>query len=174
MDAGLEIIPVLNKIDLPGAEPERRTPGSRRPHRLPIPRTCSSCSAKEGIGVPELLETIVQRVPPPKGDPDAPAPRAHLRFVLRQVSRCHPERARRGRRARKGTKITFGAAPDNVYEVAEVGSCSCDRSPPRSCSAGRSRLRGCRRAHGEGDARRRHDLRRRATGRRSRCPATRT
>jgi GTP-binding protein LepA len=71
MDAGLEIIPVLNKIDLPGAEPERRAQeimeliGARREEILAV-------SAKEGTGVPELLEELVRRVPPPVGDPTAP------------------------------------------------------------------------------------------------------
>ena len=71
MDAGLEIIPVLNKIDLPGAEPERRAQeimdliGAKREEILAV-------SAKEGTGIPELLEAIVARVPPPKGREDAP------------------------------------------------------------------------------------------------------
>src|SRR5687767_6989114 len=67
MEAGLEIIPVLNKIDLPGAEPERR-----RQELIDLlgelPEDVLSVSAKEGIGVPELLDEIVRRVPAPKGD----------------------------------------------------------------------------------------------------------
>jgi GTP-binding protein LepA len=64
MDAGLEIIPVLNKIDLPGAEPRS---GGRKSCDLigSRPRT-SSVSAKEGTGIPELLEEIVRKVPPPR------------------------------------------------------------------------------------------------------------
>ena len=68
---GLEIIPVINKIDLPSADVERTkemiegTVGLDATHALPI-------SAKTGIGVDEVLEAIVQRVPPPKGNIDAP------------------------------------------------------------------------------------------------------
>src|ERR1043165_2360127 len=71
MDAGLEIIPVLNKIDLPGAEPERRAQeimeliGAKREEILAV-------SAKEGTGVPDLLEAVVARVPQPRGDENAP------------------------------------------------------------------------------------------------------
>src|SRR6185503_6192445 len=71
MEAGLEIIPVLNKIDLPGAEPERRAVeimnliGAKREEIL-------SVSAKEGIGITELLEQIIAKVPPPRGTTDAP------------------------------------------------------------------------------------------------------
>src|SRR5262245_65536472 len=61
MDAGLEIIPVLNKIDLPGAEPDRR---KHEDHDLTgtDPDDILLVSAKEGIGIPELLEAIVKRV----------------------------------------------------------------------------------------------------------------
>ena len=64
MDAGLEIIPILNKIDLPGAEPERR---KQEVHDLlgVDPDEILLVSAKEGIGIPELLEEIVRKVPPP-------------------------------------------------------------------------------------------------------------
>src|SRR5437773_7956670 len=68
LDAGLEIIPVLNKIDLPGAEPDRR---ARELHDLigASPEDILRISAKEGTGVPELLEAGVRRVPAPRGDP---------------------------------------------------------------------------------------------------------
>jgi GTP-binding protein LepA len=68
---GLEIIPVINKIDLPSSDIERTKEmiegavGLDASHALPI-------SAKTGQGVPEVLEAIVQRVPPPKGNIDAP------------------------------------------------------------------------------------------------------
>jgi GTP-binding protein LepA len=71
LDAGLEIIPVLNKIDLPSAEPERVAQeiedviGLDKSDVLLV-------SAKTGQGVDALLERIVERVPPPSGNPDAP------------------------------------------------------------------------------------------------------
>jgi GTP-binding protein LepA len=68
---GLTIIPVLNKIDLPSAEPELVM--DELENALAIPREeVLLVSAKEGTGVPELLEAIVERVPSPKGDPGAP------------------------------------------------------------------------------------------------------
>src|SRR5213082_2802995 len=71
MDAGLEILPVLNKIDLPGAEPERR---KREVHDLigADPDEILLVSAKEGLGIGPLLEAIVARVPAPRGNPAAP------------------------------------------------------------------------------------------------------
>jgi GTP-binding protein LepA len=68
---GLTIVPVLNKIDLPSAQPE--VVMDELETALAIPREeVLLVSAKEGTGVPELLEAIVERVPPPKGDPGAP------------------------------------------------------------------------------------------------------
>src|SRR3989442_2963329 len=71
MDAGLEIIPVLNKIDLPGAEPERR---AQELHELigSKPEEILRISAKEGTNVPELLEAVVRRIPPPRRLADPP------------------------------------------------------------------------------------------------------
>jgi GTP-binding protein LepA len=74
VEAGLELIPVLNKIDLPSAEPERvaaeitELVGGDPAEVLRI-------SAKTGEGVEQVLEAIVARIPPPRGDPEAP-PRA--------------------------------------------------------------------------------------------------
>jgi GTP-binding protein LepA len=70
VDAGLELIPALNKIDLPGAEPERV---AGEIHELLGGEEVLTISAKTGEGVEELLEAIVQKVPPPEGDADAPA-----------------------------------------------------------------------------------------------------
>ncbi len=67
----LEIIPVINKIDLPAAEPERIREQIETIIGLDA-RDAVLCSAKQGIGVHEILEHIVNLVPPPKGSPDAP------------------------------------------------------------------------------------------------------
>ena len=71
VDSGLELIPVINKIDLPSAQVDHVT-------RQLVdligcePEDILKVSAKEGTGIPELLEAIVKRVPPPKGNPNAP------------------------------------------------------------------------------------------------------
>ncbi|MCC8993820.1 MAG: translation elongation factor 4 [Candidatus Contendobacter sp.] len=71
MEQGLEVLPVLNKIDLPSADPERAAHeigdiiGLDASHALRV-------SAKSGLGVPELLEEIIARIPAPEGDPDGP------------------------------------------------------------------------------------------------------
>ena len=71
VDIGLEVIPVLNKIDLPAAEPDR----VRAEIEDVIGIDASSAvetSAKSGIGVKDVLEAIIKELPPPAGDPDAP------------------------------------------------------------------------------------------------------
>ena len=74
MEADLDIIPVLNKIDLPGAQPEKYA--AEIAHIIGgDPDAVLRVSAKTGQGVEELLNLIVDEVPPPQGDPDAP-PRA--------------------------------------------------------------------------------------------------
>ena len=68
---GLTIIPVLNKIDLPSAQPDVVL--EELENVLAIPREeVILASAKEGTGVPEILEAIVARIPPPKGSPSQP------------------------------------------------------------------------------------------------------
>ncbi len=72
VEAGLELIPCLNKIDLPGAEPERV---AEEIHDLlgDPGEEILRISGKTGAGVSEILERVVERIPPPAGDPDAPA-----------------------------------------------------------------------------------------------------
>ncbi len=74
VESGLELIPCLNKVDLPGAEPERV--GEEIADLLGEPADqVRRISAKTGEGVSEVLDELIARVPPPDGDPDAP-PRA--------------------------------------------------------------------------------------------------
>jgi GTP-binding protein LepA len=73
VEGGLELIPVLNKIDLPGAEPERVA--SEIGELLGESDDVLRISAKTGEGIEEMLEAIVARIPPPEGDASAP-PRA--------------------------------------------------------------------------------------------------
>ena len=119
MDAGLEIIPILNKIDLPGAEPEKRKQevhdllGANYDDILLV-------SAKEGIGIPELLEKIVERVPPPEGDVKGPLRALIYDSYYDRYRGAIPSVRVVDGFIRAGTKITFGAS-DSVYEVAEVG-----------------------------------------------------
>jgi GTP-binding protein LepA len=74
VDAGLELIPCLNKIDLPGAEPERVAEEVAELLGEPAD-TIRRISGKTGAGVEDVLEELVAKVPPPVGDPDA-EPRA--------------------------------------------------------------------------------------------------
>jgi GTP-binding protein LepA len=71
IDHDLEIVPVLNKIDLPSADPERFSAEIENVLGIPAD-SILHVSAKTGEGVPELLDAIVDRVPPPKGDAGTP------------------------------------------------------------------------------------------------------
>jgi GTP-binding protein LepA len=71
IEQGLEVLPVINKIDLPSADPDRVS--QEIEEIIGIDATDAvRVSAKTGEGVPELLEELVRRIPSPKGDPDAP------------------------------------------------------------------------------------------------------
>ena len=71
IDLNLEVVPVLNKIDLPAADPDRVC--QEIEDIIGIDATDAvKVSAKTGIGIQDLLEQLVERIPPPKGDPDAP------------------------------------------------------------------------------------------------------
>jgi GTP-binding protein LepA len=128
MDAGLEIIPVLNKIDLPGAEPERRR--AELADLLGVfPEEVLSVSAKEGAGVPELLEEIVRRVPAPEGNPDAPLRALIFDSFYDKYQGAVPMIRVVDGQVRQGVRITFGAMPEAVYPVDEVGYTRLGRFP---------------------------------------------
>ena len=135
MDAGLEIIPVLNKIDLPGAEPERRR--AELVDLLGVfPEEVLSVSAKEGAGVPELLEEIVRRVPAPEGDPDAPLRALIFDSFYDKYQGAVPMIRVVDGQVRQGVRITFGAMPEAVYPVDEVGYTRLGRFPVQQLGPG--------------------------------------
>ncbi|MCX4160702.1 MULTISPECIES: translation elongation factor 4 [Paraburkholderia] len=71
IELGVEVVPVLNKIDLPAADPENAI--SEIEDVIGIDATdATHCSAKTGLGVEDVLEALIIKVPPPKGDPNAP------------------------------------------------------------------------------------------------------
>jgi GTP-binding protein LepA len=69
-ELGVEVVPVLNKIDLPSAQPERAIQEIEDVIGIPADDAIR-CSAKTGEGIDEVLEAVIRRIPPPKGDPEA-------------------------------------------------------------------------------------------------------
>ena len=135
LDAGLEIIPVLNKIDLPGAEPERR---AQEIHEL-IGATSDEIiriSAKEGTNVPALLESVVHRVPPPRGKADAPLRALIFDSYYDRYRGAVPSIRVVDGTIRPGMKIAFGAHPEDLYEVDEVGYLQLGHKPTEALEAG--------------------------------------
>ena len=96
IENNLEIIPILNKIDLPQADPDA-VAAEVADLLGGDPAEVIRISAKTGQGVEEVLDAIVARIPPPAGDSDGPAARAHLRLVVRPVPGRRRVRARRRR-----------------------------------------------------------------------------
>jgi len=131
---GLELIPVINKIDLPSAEPERIK--EQIEHVIGLDASDAVlASAKNGVGIRDILEHIVHKVPPPKGDPDLP-----LRALIFD-SWFDPyrgviilTRVMEGR-VRKGQKIRLHST-ETVYEVDGVGYQSPKPVPCDELAAG--------------------------------------
>jgi GTP-binding protein LepA len=135
LDANLEIIPVLNKIDLPAAEPDRR---AKELHDLIhiAPEEIVHVSAKDGTGVGDLLEEIVARVPPPGGDADAPLRALIFDSYYDRYRGAIPSIRVVDGTVAKGMNIAFGSHPDDVYEVAEIGYLQLGRHPAEALEAG--------------------------------------
>ena len=135
MDAGLEIIPVLNKIDLPGAEPDRR---AQEIHDLigARPEEILRISAKEGTGVPELLEALVQRVPAPRGDAQAPLRALIFDSYYDRYRGATPSIRVVDGAIRPGMSIAFGAHNADLYHVDEVGYLQLGHKPTEQLEAG--------------------------------------
>jgi GTP-binding protein LepA len=135
LDANLEIIPVLNKIDLPAAEPERR---AQELHDLAhiAPEEIVHVSAKDGTGIDTLLEEVVRRVPPPSGDPAAPLRALIFDSYYDRYRGAIPSIRMVDGTIGKNMNIVFGSHPDDVYEVAEVGALQLGRQQSDVLEAG--------------------------------------
>jgi GTP-binding protein LepA len=119
LEADLTIIPVINKIDLPAAQPERVAREIEQVVGIPADEMLR-VSAKTGEGVPALLEAIVRRVPPPAGDPDGPT-RALIFDSLYDSYRGVIAYVRMvDGRVRKGDRVRMLAAA-GLSEAEEVG-----------------------------------------------------
>jgi GTP-binding protein LepA len=133
-DAGLTIIPVINKIDLPAADVD----GTREQITdvLDLDGTeALAISAKHGTGVPEVLEAIVARIPPPKGDPDAPLKALVFDSFYDSYQGVVIYVRLTDGRVRQGTKILM-MSNGRTYDVAQVGVFSPDMRPVEALSAG--------------------------------------
>ena len=134
LDADLEIVPVLNKIDLPGAEPERRR------HEVADlmgidPEMVLEVSAKEGLGVEAVLEAVVDRIPPPEGNPEAPLRALIFDSYYDQYLGAVPTIRVFDGTLRPGMSVTFGTVTSR-YEVTEAGHLRLGRIAAESLGPG--------------------------------------
>ena len=134
VEAGLEVVPVINKIDLPAADPERVS--EEVSELLGIdPAAAIHASAKEGEGIDAVLEAIVERVPPPGGDPDAPLRALIFDSQYDRYRGAMPILRVVDGHLREGMRIGFGRH-DAVYEVDEVGFMSLGFEPTGALGCG--------------------------------------
>jgi GTP-binding protein LepA len=134
LNHNLEILPVINKIDLPAAEPERVREQIEQLIGLDASDAVLA-SAKQGIGIIDILEAVVHKVPPPKGDPEAPLqalifdswfdPYRGVIILFRIIEG----------RLRVGQKIRLWAS-GTVHEVEGLGFQSPKPIPAQELSAG--------------------------------------
>ena len=133
-DANLTIVPVINKLDLPAADVE----GTREAITEVLELDGSEAlaiSAKHGTGVPEVLEAIVARIPPPRGDADAPLKALVFDSYYDSYQGVVVHVRLTDGRVRPGTRILL-MSNARAYEVQQVGVFSPDMRPVEALSAG--------------------------------------
>jgi len=134
LEHNLEIIPVLNKIDLPAAQPELVTD-----HIVELigcdREAVILASAKEGKGIAEILAAVIHRVPPPKGDPKAPLQAMIFDSVFNSFRGIEVYYRVFNGTMRKNDLIKFVNA-DKQYGADEIGVLKLDKFPKNEISAG--------------------------------------
>jgi len=134
LEHDLEIIPIVNKVDLPGADPEKVTEDIV--DLLGVdPDEVIWASAKTGQGVDKILEAIIKRIPPPQGDPDAPLQALIFDSVYNPYRGIEVYfRVFNGKIA-KGQKVKF-MATGREYEAEEVGLLKLKKVPQPEIGTG--------------------------------------
>ena len=134
LEHNLEIIPVLNKIDLPAAQPELVTD-----HIVELigcdRESVILASAKEGKGIAEILHAVIHRVPAPKGDPKAPLQAMIFDSVFNSFRGIEVYYRVFNGTMRKNDQIKFVNA-DKQYGADEIGVLKLDKFPQQEISAG--------------------------------------
>ena len=134
IEQGLEVLPVLNKIDLPQAEPERVAGEIEDIIGLDV-TDIVSCSAKTGVGVEELLGHLVETIPPPEGSDDEPLQALIIdSWFDNYLGIVSLVRVMQGR-LNKGDKI-FVKSTKKVHTIDQLGRFTPKREPDKSLGAG--------------------------------------
>ncbi|WP_211197923.1 translation elongation factor 4 [Permianibacter fluminis] len=134
LDQNLEVLPVLNKIDLPTADPDRAAKEIEEVIGLDA-HDAVRCSAKEGIGIDDLLERIVSRIPAPKGDENAPVQALIIdSWFDNYCGVVSLVRVVNGT-VRKGEKLQV-MSTGRAYEVTELGIFTPKKKPLDHLKAG--------------------------------------
>lgn len=134
LEHDLEIIPVLNKIDLPHAMPEEVTDeivdliGCKREDII-------RASAKEGIGIEEIHRAVIERIPPPKGDAQAPLQAMIFDSVFNSFRGIEVYFRVFNGTVRKGDKVKF-VSTGKEYTADEIGVLKLEKQPREEISAG--------------------------------------
>jgi len=127
LEHDLEIIPVLNKIDLPSANPEEVTDDIVEMLGCK-PEEVIHASGKTGFGIENILSAIIEKIPPPKGDPDAPLQALIFDSVYNSFRGVETYFRIMNGEIRKGQKIKF-MATGNTYFADEVGTLKLIQHP---------------------------------------------
>ncbi|MCO5724174.1 translation elongation factor 4 [Robiginitalea marina] len=134
LENDLEIIPVLNKVDLPSANPEEVTDdivdllGCRPEEVIPA-------SAKTGLGIEDILKAVIERIPAPKGDPEAPLQALVFDSVYNPFRGVETYFRVMNGVIRKGQRVKF-MATGKVYDADEIGTLKLHQVPKTSIAAG--------------------------------------
>jgi len=134
LEHDLAIIPVVNKIDLPNARTEQvaaelaQLLGGEEAEII-------RCSAKQGVGIDQVLAAIIERIPPPAGDPEAPLQAMVFDSVFDSYRGAMPLVRIINGTLRKGDRVKFFST-DRSYEVDEVGCLRLITVPQETLSAG--------------------------------------
>jgi GTP-binding protein LepA len=134
LEHDLEVIPILNKMDLPSASPEEV--GDQIIDLLGCkPEDIIPASGKTGLGVEDILEAIVHKVKPPKGDPNAPLQAMVFDSVFNSFRGIIAYYRILNGTLKKGDKVKFFAT-EREYEADEIGVLGLDLIPRPQVSAG--------------------------------------